>query len=148
MLKARLHAKARKTVNNINKQLQRMFMAKTIMIVDDEPHMVELEKAILEADGFKTIAASNGPDALKMLEKAKPDLVILDMMMPGMSGREVCEQIRKNPKTKALKVIFVTVSRFSEIGKSSLKDMNVLEYITKPFDNADFIAKIKKIVGK
>jgi DNA-binding response OmpR family regulator len=118
------------------------------MIVDDEPHIVELEKAILESEGFKTITASNGPEALKTLEKAKPDLVILDMMMPGMSGREVCENIRKNPKTKNLKVIFVTVARFSEIGKNSLKEMDVLEYITKPFDNNEFVAKIKKIVSK
>lgn len=123
-------------------------MAKTIMIVDDEPHIVELEKAILEANGFKTITAYSGADGLKLLEKSKPDLVVLDMMMPGMSGREVCEKIRKNPKTKALKVIFVTVARFSEVGKMSLKDMNVLDYITKPFDNDDFLNRIKKIVGK
>jgi len=123
-------------------------MAKTIMIVDDEPHIVELEKAILESNGFKTITAYSGADGLKLLEKAKPDLVVLDMMMPGMSGREVCEKIRKNPKTKALKVIFVTVARFSEVGKLSLKDMNVLDYITKPFDNDDFLNRIKKIVSK
>lgn len=123
-------------------------MAKTIMIVDDEPHIVELEKAILEANGFKTITAYSGADGLKLLEKSKPDLAVLDMMMPGMSGREVCEKIRKNPKTKALKVIFVTVARFSEVGKMSLKDMNVLDYITKPFDNDDFLNRIKKIVGK
>lgn len=123
-------------------------MAKTIMIVDDEPHIVELEKAILETGGFKTIIANSGAEALKLLEKSKPDLVVLDMMMPGMSGREVCEKIRKNPKTQGLKVIFVTVARFSEVGKMSLKDMKVLDYITKPFDNDDFLNRVKKIVGK
>jgi len=123
-------------------------MTKTIMIVDDEPHIVELEKAILEAGGFKTITASGGAEALKLLEKNKPDLVILDMMMPSMSGREVCEKIRNNPKTKGLKVIFVTVARFSEVGKMSLKDMKVLDYITKPFDNNDFLNRVKKIAEK
>lgn len=122
-------------------------MPKTIMIVDDELHMVELEKAILEAEGLKTITAFNGEEALKILEKKKPDLVILDMMMPGMSGREVCEKIRKNPKTKSLKIIFVTVARFSEIGKDLLKNMNVLDYINKPFDNDDFANRVKRIVG-
>jgi DNA-binding response OmpR family regulator len=122
-------------------------MDKTIMIVDDEPHMVALEKAILEAEGLKTIIAFNGEEALKILEKKKPDLVILDMMMPGMTGREVCEKIRKNPKTKGLKVIFVTVARFSEIGKSQLNDMKVSDYITKPFDNDDFASRVKKLVG-
>jgi DNA-binding response OmpR family regulator len=123
-------------------------MPKTIMIVDDEPHMVELEKAILEADGFKTISAFNGKDALKLLEKSKPDLVILDMMMPDMSGREVCEKIRKNPRTKNLKIIFVTVARFSEVGKDQLKNMKVLDYVTKPFDNDEFLNRVKKAVGK
>ncbi|KYK27366.1 hypothetical protein AYK26_03850 [Euryarchaeota archaeon SM23-78] len=122
-------------------------MPKTIMIVDDEPHMVELEKAILEAEGFKIISALDGKQALKILETIKPDLVILDMMMPGMSGREVCEKIRKNPKTKKLKIIFVTVARFSEIGKNQLKGMDVLDYITKPFDNEELVKRVKKILG-
>lgn len=123
-------------------------MPKTIMIVDDEIHMVELEKAILEANGFKTISALDGAEALKLLEKNKPDLVILDMMMPGMSGREVCEKIRKNPKTKSLRVVFVTVARFSEMGKDQLKGMNVLDYITKPFDNDEMVERIKKALAK
>jgi two-component system alkaline phosphatase synthesis response regulator PhoP len=123
-------------------------MTKTVMIVDDEPHMVELEKAVLEAEGFKTITANNGQEALRILEKAKPDLVLLDMMMPGMSGREVCEKIRKNSKTKSLKVMFVTVARFSEIGKENLKNLDVLDYVTKPFDNSDLITRVKKALGK
>ena len=122
-------------------------MSKTIMIVDDEPHMVELEKAILEAEGFKVISAFSGQEALKILEVKKPDLVILDMMMPGMSGREVCENIRKNPKIKNLKVIFVTVAVFSEIGKEKLKDLDVLDYINKPFDNDEFVTRIRKVLN-
>jgi len=123
-------------------------MPKTIMIVDDELHMIELEKAILEAAGFKTITALNGEEALKTLEKKKPDLVILDMMMPGMSGREVCEKIRKNPKTRNLRVVFVTVAMFSEIGKEQLKNMHVLDYINKPFDNDELVERIKKALAK
>ena len=123
-------------------------MTKTIMIVDDEPHMVELEKAILEAEGFKIISAFSGAEALKILEISKPDLIILDMMMPGMSGREVCEKIRKNPKTRNLKVIFVTVARFSEIGRNNLKKMRVLDYITKPFNNDELVFRANKILQK
>ncbi|MBU2441690.1 MAG: response regulator, partial [Nanoarchaeota archaeon] len=111
------------------------------------PHMVELEKAILAAEGYKIISAFNGEDGVKMLEKNKPDLIILDMMMPGMSGRETCEKIRKNPKTKNLKIIFVTVARFSEVGKDTLKNMDVNDYITKPFDNDEFVFRIKKVIG-
>lgn len=119
-------------------------MTQTILVVDDEPHLVELEKSILESEKYNVISAENGEQALKILEKKSPDLVILDMMMPGMSGREVCENIRKNQKTKDLKVIFVTVARFSEIGKEILTEMNVLDYITKPFDNDEFVSRVKK----
>ena len=119
-------------------------MKKTILVVDDEPHILILEKELLEGAGYKVVTAEDGKAALAKLKTLKPDLVILDMMMPGMSGREVCEQIRKNPKTKGLKVVFVTVARFSEIGKKQLEDLKVLDYITKPFENADYLARVKK----
>lgn len=117
-----------------------------IMIVDDEPNIIELEKALLETEGYEVIEAHNGEEAIKLLKKNTPDLVILDMMMPGMSGREVCEKIRENPKTKNLKVFFITVARFSEIGKKELENLNVSDYITKPFDNEDVLNRIKKVL--
>ncbi|MBN2422321.1 response regulator [Candidatus Woesearchaeota archaeon] len=117
---------------------------KKIMIVDDEPHLIELVRAILEAESFEVVTASNGQEALDLLKTVKPDLILLDMMMPSMSGREVCEKIRANSKTKNLKVIFLTVARFSEIGKKALKDMKVVDYITKPFENEDLLARVKK----
>jgi CheY-like chemotaxis protein len=123
-------------------------MPKTIMVVDDEESVLELLKAVLENDGYTVLTASGGEECLDKLKKAKPDLILLDMMMPGMSGREVCERIRKDPKTKNLKVIFVTVARFSEMGKDTLSKMNVLDYITKPFDNADLLKRVKKHAGK
>jgi CheY-like chemotaxis protein len=122
-------------------------MAKKILVVDDEPHMIALVKAILSEEKYDVTTASDGKEGLKILEKLKPDLVILDMMMPGMSGREVCEKIRSNPKTKSLKVAFLTVARFSEVGKKELDKMNVSDYITKPFENADLVKRVKKIVG-
>ena len=122
-------------------------MKKKIMIVDDEEGIVELVTAILEEEGYEVITAMDGKECLEKLKKVKPDLILLDMMMPGMSGREVCEKIRKNPKTKNLKIVFLTVARFSEMGKGVLKKLNVLDYITKPFDNKDLIRRIKNIVG-
>ncbi|MEM2138671.1 MAG: response regulator [Candidatus Woesearchaeota archaeon] len=120
---------------------------KTILVVDDEPNILELEKAILEVENYNVIMAQSGQEALDLLKKIKPDLILLDMMMPGMTGREVCEKIRGNEKTKNLKVIFVTVARFSELGKDILKEMNVSDYITKPFDNADFIKRVKNALN-
>jgi two-component system alkaline phosphatase synthesis response regulator PhoP len=120
---------------------------KKIMVVDDEENLVELVKAILEVEGYDIITASNGSECLEKLKAAKPDLLLLDMMMPGMSGRETCERIRKDPKTKGLKVAFLTVARFSEVGKDILKKLNAVDYITKPFDNKDLVKRVKKAVG-
>lgn len=118
-----------------------------IMAVDDEESILELIRAVLEAENYEVITAGSGDECLEKLKTVKPDLILLDMMMPGMSGREVCEKIRADPKTKSLKVAFVTVAKFSEAGKGKLKDMGVLDYITKPFDNADLIARVKKMLA-
>jgi CheY-like chemotaxis protein len=122
-------------------------MPKTIMVIDDEPHLVELVSAILEQEGYNIVTAENGQEALKKLETLTPDLVLLDMMMPGMSGREVCERMRKNPKTSDIKVAFLTVAMFSEVGKNVLKELKVADYITKPFTNADLIRRVKALLS-
>lgn len=123
-------------------------MPKKVMIVDDEESLIELVSAVLEQEGYDVLTAMNGEEALEKLKTAKPDLILLDMMMPGMSGREVCARIRENPKTKNLKVAFLTVAKFSESGKGVLEKMKVLDYITKPFDNEDLVRRVKKLVGK
>jgi len=119
---------------------------KKIMLVDDEHNILELVSELLMNEGYAVIATSSGREALEKLKTTKPDLILLDMMMPNMSGRQVCEQIRKNPKTKNLKVAFLTVAKFSEAGKEKLNQLKVLDYITKPFDNADLLERIKKIL--
>ncbi|MFH0876405.1 MAG: response regulator [archaeon] len=123
-------------------------MVKTIFLVDDEKHLVELVTAILESEKFKVITASNGIDALAKLKKWKPDLMLLDMMMPGMSGIEVCEKIRADPKLKDLKIIPLSVVASQEIGAQKLKELNLPEYITKPFNNSELVRRIKKILLK
>ena len=97
---------------------------------------------------IKWKSEKNGKEALKLLKetKEKPDLILLDMFMPEMSGREVCERIRKDDELKNLKVAFLTVAAFRDQGKQMLKDLNVLDYILKPFDNDDLINRIKKLV--
>ena len=119
---------------------------KKIMVVDDEESLRELIRAIFENEGFEVIDSSSGQECLEKLEKVKPDVILMDMMMPGMSGRETTEKIRDNSKTKNLKVIFLTVARFSETGKETLDKLNVSDYVTKPFDNEDLIKKVKKVI--
>lgn len=121
---------------------------KKIMVVDDEQSLVELVRAIFGQEGFEVISAYSGSECLEKLKKEKPDLILMDMMMPGMSGRETTERIRADPKTKGLKIVFLTVARFSEVGKDSLKNLKVADYITKPFDNKDLVKRVKKTLGK
>lgn len=122
-------------------------MAKKILVVDDEESLIALLQALLEQEGYNVETARNGEEAIAKLNIYKPDLVLLDMMMPGVSGREVCEKIREDPNNKDLKVAFLTVAKFSETGKETLEKMNVSDYITKPFDNEDLLKRIKKMLG-
>jgi len=121
---------------------------KTVMIVDDTKDTVGMVKKLLESEGFKTMVAHNGKDALELLKKAerKPDLILLDMFMPEMSGREVCERIREDEELKDLNVAFFTVAAFRGQGKQMLKDLNVLDYIAKPFDIDDLLKRVHKMV--
>jgi CheY-like chemotaxis protein len=120
-------------------------MAK-IMVVDDEDNLRELIKAVFEQEGFDVVVAESGQECLDLLNKETPDLIVMDMMMPGMSGREATEKIRQSPKTKNLKVVFLTVAKFSETGKATLDKLNVLDYITKPFENDELIRRVKKLL--
>lgn len=122
-------------------------MVKKIIVVDDEENLVELVRAVFEQEGFEVIGVNSGQECLEKLKEVKPDLILMDMMMPMMSGRETTEKIRQNPKTKNLKIVFLTVARFSEVGKDTLKKLNVLDYITKPFDNADLVRRVKKLLS-
>lgn len=125
-------------------------MSKKIMIVDDKKDTVEMVEALLTAKGYNVESANNGKDALEQLKNfdEKPDLILLDMFMPEMSGREVCEKIRSDDALKDLKIAFFTVASFSDKGKETLESLNVSDYITKPFESQDLLRRIQKIVGE
>jgi len=118
-------------------------MKKKIMVVDDEENVLKLIQIIFEKEGYDVIGASNGKECLEKLKTVKPDLIIMDLMMPELTGKETAEKIRRNPKTKNLKMIFLTVARLSDVGKKELRGLKVLDYITKPFDNSDLIKRVK-----
>ena len=122
-------------------------MKKTILIVDDEADILKLIEDILKPEGYDVIKVKSGIEALKVLKKIKPDLVLLDFFMPKMSGREVCAKIRADKKLKNLKVAFLTIAKLSKIGLKELERMNVLDYIKKPFDNEDLIKRVKKMIS-
>lgn len=115
---------------------------KTIMVVDDEADIRNTVKTILEKEGFKVIIAINGDDCLKKLEKSKPDLILLDIMMPGTPVREIV------PKIKGTKIAYLSVVRVSEAEKEDLmKSKNIVDFIQKPFDIKELIKKVKKLTA-
>jgi CheY-like chemotaxis protein len=121
---------------------------KTIMVVDDETALTELLEEVLKSHGFKVLIAHSGKECLEMLKKAKPDLILMDVMMPSMTGRETVEKIRENPKTKDLKIAYLTIVRYSGGDLKESKKLNIADYITKPFDSDELIFRINKMLEK
>jgi DNA-binding response OmpR family regulator len=121
-------------------------MAKKILIVDDEEDILLSLQAVLGKEGYDLVTANSGKQALAKLAKNKFDLVLLDFFMPNMNGREVIEKLRTNKSTKGLKIILLTVARFGEAGMKKLTDLEIKDYIEKPYDNKDLVKRVKKVL--
>ena len=122
-------------------------MAKEILIVDDEPNDVVPIQFLMEQQGYKVMIAEKGEDALDLIYQYKPDLVLLDIMLPGIDGYEVCEIVRLNPNFRKVKIIFLTAKgREEEIAKGLALGADA--YITKPFSNTELVAKVKELLEK
>ncbi len=116
-------------------------MTKTIMVVDDEADNRTTVKMVLEKNGYKVILAVSGDDALKKWTASKPDLVLMDIMMPGTPVRDIL------PKMVGAKVAYLSVVRTSEAEKENLmKSKNIVGFIQKPFDIDKLVAKVKGLV--
>lgn len=113
---------------------------KLIMVVDDEPDNISTVKSVLENNGFNVVSAINGDDCLEKLKKVKPDLILMDIMMPGTPVREVVKQI------KDIKISYLSVVRTSEAEKEELLGQkNIVDFIQKPFDIDELVSKVKKL---
>jgi DNA-binding response OmpR family regulator len=113
-----------------------------IMVVDDVPEMVQLISDILEPHGYDVIQTHSGEEALGKLEDTVPDLVLLDIMMPGMDGFEVCRRIRKNPVTSDMMVVFVTGRRDCETHYRDSDSGHPDGYILKPFSLKELVERV------
>jgi DNA-binding response OmpR family regulator len=122
-------------------------MAKEILIVDDEPNVLVPIQFLMEQQGYRVMTAERGEDALDLIYQYKPDLVLLDIMLPGIDGYEVCEIIRLNPDFRDIKIIFLTAKgRESEIAKGLA--LGADDYISKPFSNTTLVARVKELLEK
>ena len=115
-------------------------MGKTILIVEDEQSIVDILSFILVKEGYDTLEALDGPTGLQLALEQNPDLVLLDLMLPGMSGFEVCERIRAAGSTTP---IVMLTAREEEDDKVRGLELGADDYITKPFTNRELIARVK-----
>jgi len=119
---------------------------KRILIVEDSPTMRDMIAYRLEASGYETETAQDGEEGLKKIKELKPDLVLLDIKMPGMDGFEVCQRSKSDPETKAIPIIFLTTAaQESDITKGRV--LGAEGYITKPYDGNKLIEEIGRILN-
>jgi signal transduction histidine kinase len=117
----------------------------TVLVVDDEPHNLEVLQGFLHLEGFNVLTAEDGEAALISLPKGRPDLVLLDVRMPGLDGFEVCRRIKDNPATAFVPVVIVTALHGTQErvrGAAAGAD----EFLTKPFDHTELITRVKALL--
>jgi len=121
---------------------------KSILCIEDEPEMIDLIRLILGRRGFEVKGATGGVEGLKMIHDEKPDLILLDLMMPDMDGWEVYQQIKADEKTKGIPVIVVTAKAQSIDKVLGLHIAKVDDYIAKPFSPQDLLNSVEKVLQK
>ncbi|MBI5638772.1 MAG: hybrid sensor histidine kinase/response regulator [Nitrospinae bacterium] len=113
-----------------------------ILLVDDSPTVLRLTSFYLEGSGYESLLASTGEEALAILEKVQPDLVLSDVLMPGMDGIELCRRIKLNPKTRNVPVLIITTSKEAGRMREAL-DSGASDYISKPFQQEELLARVR-----
>ena len=120
---------------------------KKILVIDDEEDIVDLISYNLKKEGFSIIKAYDGEAALRLVKLQKPDLLILDLMLPRMSGIDVCKTIRSNPDSANLPIIMVT-AKGDEIDKIIGLEIGADDYITKPFSIKELVARVRAVLRR
>jgi len=119
----------------------------SVLVVDDDPVILKLLEVNFEMDGFTVYSASDGAQGLARAREAKPDAVVLDVMMPKMTGLEVATALREDPKTARIPILFVTAKAQSTDVARGL-EIGVEDYVTKPFDPLDLINRVRAVIER
>ncbi|MBN1383291.1 MAG: response regulator [Elusimicrobia bacterium] len=123
-------------------------MAQKILLVDDEPAILKILGNVFSDEGYSIAATSTGEAGIEKAKEFNPDLVILDVMLPGMNGFEVCRVLKEDDKTKHIAILMLTgISILAEHKKKAL-DLGADDYMTKPFDMEDLINRAKVLLGR
>lgn len=121
-------------------------MAKTVLIIEDEPNIVEAIRFILQRDGWEVIAHGTGTDAVQKVRDAAPDLLILDVSLPGRSGMDILADLRADPATAALPVLMLT-ARGQARDREMAARMGASRFMTKPFSNAEVLEALRQLTA-
>lgn len=121
-------------------------MGKQVLIADDEPNIVTALEFLLQRNGYEVHVARNGDEALRLIEQHKPDLILLDVMMPQRSGYDVCQRVREREDWRHIKIVMLSAKgRDVEMNKGMSLGADL--YITKPFSTRELVAKINGLLG-
>jgi DNA-binding response OmpR family regulator len=120
--------------------------SKRILVVDDEPFIQRSLTYVLRKEGFETVGAATGEEALQQIEKSKPRLMFLDLMMPEMTGFEVCRRIRANPDWKDIYVILLT-ARGENSDRLRAFESGADEFMTKPFSPSRLVQHVREVLS-
>lgn len=121
--------------------------SRKVLVVDDEPDIVELVSYNLKKEGFEVSSVPDGEEALAEIKKGKADILILDLMLPGLQGMELCRILRSDPKTKNLPVIMLT-AKGEEVDRILGLETGADDYMTKPFSPRELIARVKAVLRR
>jgi CheY-like chemotaxis protein len=119
-------------------------MQARVLVADDDPILLRLLEVNLGLEGFLVETASRGEDAIRRAQSSRPDVIILDVMMPGMTGYDVAEQLRSDPDTASIPVVFLS-ARAQEEDRRRGEDLGVAAYVTKPFDPGELVEIVRRV---
>jgi DNA-binding response OmpR family regulator len=123
-----------------------IFIAKRILIVEDDPSVLRATSYILEKEGYDVITAQNGLEGLKKAREDNPDLLILDVMLPGIDGFEICHNLRGEPETADLPILMFS-AKGQESDKATGMKMGANDYLTKPVDRIVLLDKVAELLA-
>lgn len=121
-------------------------MGKTVLLIEDEPHITEAVRFLLTRDGWQVETHGRGEDAVEVVHRTEPDLIILDMMLPGRSGLDILRDLRAQDAMADLPVLMLT-ARGQQKDRDQAEDAGVSRYMTKPFSNAEVMTAVRDLVA-
>ena len=121
-------------------------MGASVLLVDDEPNIVLSLEFLLKKEGYDVRIARNGEDAIRLVGERRPDLILLDVMLPVRDGYDVCETIRANPAWKAIPILMLT-AKSREVAREKALALGANDYVTKPFSTRELVNRVKRMLA-